>query len=124
MGQRVLMPTANVNITGTNASIDQYRTVTGGSAHIIINMLAVPGVQSVSFKLQGKDALGNYYDLGLVSAAILGVSQIVLKIGIGMLAAANLVANDSLPDVWRVVGTHTGAGVFQYNVCMNDLSLN
>ena len=121
MGQRILIDT--IARTATNNSSDQNRTVTGGAAHVIINMLAVPGTDTVTFALQGKDAKGNYYTI-LSSAAIVAVSQVVLKVGIGMLAAANTVANDCLPDTWRILCTHSAGSSFQYNVCVNDLTLN
>jgi hypothetical protein len=121
MGQKIVI--AQQTVTATNNSVDQNRTVTGGAGHLIINMTAVPGVQTVTPKLQGKDAMGNYYDI-LTGPAIVATGQTVLKLGIGMLAAANSVANDALPDTWRVVCTHSGAGSFGYNVCWNDTALN
>lgn len=118
MGQRVVI--ADAVYAATNNSTDQVKTGETDAMHLVINMRIVPGVQTVTFKVQGKDALGNYYDI-LTSAAIVAVSQVVMKIGRGFLAAANTVANDGLPDVWRVVATHSGAGNFTYNVCVNDV---
>lgn len=118
MGQKIVI--ASAVRAATNNSADQYNAGKGRAMHVIINMTAVPGVATVTFKVQGKDAAGNYYDI-ITSAAIVAVSQVVLKIGRGFLAAANTVVNDSVPDTWRILATHSAGTNFTYNVCANDL---
>jgi hypothetical protein len=84
--------------------------------HIIIDVTAASATPSVVFKIQGKDpASGKYYDI-LVSVAITGVGTTVLKVGPGLTAAANLVANDMIPAVWRVIGTHADTDSITYTV--------
>lgn len=84
--------------------------------HLTIDMTAVPGVQTVTFTIQGKDPIsGKYYTI-LASAAIVAVSTVVLRVYPSLVAAANLVANDVLPRSWRVTATHSGAGSFTYSV--------
>lgn len=117
MAQKILMDSAVRTASG--ASDTQTRSGETG-LHVIINMLVVPGVQTVTFKIQGRDAKGNWYDL-LTSAAIVAVSQVILKIRPDFTAAANTVANDGIPDEWRVTATHSGGGNFTYNVCANTL---
>lgn len=83
---------------------------------LVFDQTVVPGVQTTTPKIQGKDpASGTYYDI-LVGAAQVGVVTVVLRIYPGLVAAANLVVNDILPRTWRVVVTHSGAGNFTYSV--------
>lgn len=84
--------------------------------HLIIDVTAVPGVDTVTFTIQGKDPLsGKYYTI-LASAAIVAASTVVLKVYPGMTAAANLVASDVLPSDWRVLVTHSAGTNFTYSV--------
>lgn len=83
---------------------------------LIFDQTVVPGVQTVTPKIQGKDpASGKYYDI-LVGAAQVGIITVQMKIYPGLVAAANVAANDVLPKTWRVVLTHSGAGNFTYSV--------
>ncbi len=57
---------------------------------------------SVTYTIQGKDAIsGSYYTL-LASAAIAAVGTTVLHVMPGAVAVGNSVANLPLPRVWRV----------------------
>ena len=106
--------------TSTYTSNDQYRTTYRG-VHVILNVTAVPGVETLTMKLQGLDNVsGSYYDL-LVGNASATTGMTVLKIMPGAAAAANSIAADSLPDVWRVIVTHSAAGSFTYSVSANTL---
>ena len=105
---------ASAVFTGTQATPDQGGTGFRG-LHLSVNMTAVPGVVTVTPHIQGKDAMGNYYDI-LVGPAIVAIGLTILKVGEGILAAANAVAQDILPDVWRVNFVQSGAGNFTYEV--------
>lgn len=81
----------------------------------VFDVTAVPGVDTVTPKIQGKDpASGKYYDI-LVAAAISAVSTVVLRIYPGLAAVGNLTANDVLPRDWRLVVTHSAASNFTYS---------
>ena len=83
---------------------------------LIVDVTAVPGVDTVTPKIQGKDqASGKYYDI-LTGAAIVGVSTVVMRIYPGLAAVANLTVNDVLPRTWRFVLTHSAASNFTYSV--------
>lgn len=83
---------------------------------LVIDMTVAPGVDTVTFTVQGKDpASAKYYTI-LASAAIVAVSTVVLRVGPGLTAAANLVANDILPRTWRVITTHSAGTNFTYSV--------
>lgn len=99
----------------TNNSADQ-KNLNYRGLHLIIDVTAVPGVDTVTFTIQGKDPLsGKYYTI-LASAAIAAAGTTVLKVYPGLTAAANAVANDVLPEDWRVAVTHSAASNFTYSV--------
>ena len=103
--------------TGTTTSADIYRTVEHG-AHFVFVITAVPGVDTVTPKIQGKDALGNYYDI-LIGTALVATGTTVLKIYPGIGAVANGASPDILPDVYRVVVTHSAGTSFTYTMTAN-----
>jgi len=115
---KVLLPSAARAVAQAYASGDQ-----DGEGceflHVIIDVTAVTATPALTVKIQGKDrASGKYYDI-LVSAAIATVSTTVLKVGPGLTAAANLVANDFLPAIWRVTVTHGDTDSATYSVGAN-----
>lgn len=83
---------------------------------VTVDVTVVPGIDTVTPKIQGKDeASGKYYDI-VVGAAIVAVSTVVLRVYPGLTAVANLTVNDVLPRVWRVVVTHSAGSNFTYSV--------
>lgn len=109
---------ANKNITAmvlaaAAASVngDDIDNISGNAAHVVIDITAISGTTpTATFTVEGKDTLsGKYYTL-LASAALNATGTTVLKIGAGLTAAANSVANDILPDVIRVTCAITGTG--------------
>jgi hypothetical protein len=70
--------------------------------HVIIDVTAITATPSVVFTIQGYSPLGDDYYTLLASAAITATGQTVLRVFPGATAAANTVANDRLPGLWRV----------------------
>lgn len=86
---------------------------------LIIDMTAVPTVDTVTFTIQGKDPVsGKWYDI-LASAAIVAVSTVVLRVYPGATVTANVSANACLPRAWRVLATHSAGTNFTYSVGAN-----
>lgn len=84
--------------------------------HLVIDVTAVTLTPSVTVTISGVDRLsGKVYTL-LASAAITAVGTTVLKVGPGLTAAANLVANDVLPPIVRITCTHGDADSITYSV--------
>lgn len=84
--------------------------------HVVIDATASAATPSVVFTVSGVDRVsGKVYTL-LASAAITGAGTTVLRIGPGLTAAANLVANDALPPVIRFTATHGDADSLTYSV--------
>lgn len=88
---------------------------------VVIDMTVVPGVNTVTFTVEGKDAAsGKWYPL-LVSAALVATGTVVLHIYPGATVTANLSANANLPRSWRVRAVHSAATNFTYSVGANLL---
>ena len=100
----------------TTNSADQTNYDCRG-VHLIVDVTVVPGVDTVTPKIQGM-ANGIYYDI-LVGSAISATGTTVLKVYPGIAASANVSASDALPLQWRVVMTHSAATDFTYSVTAN-----
>lgn len=82
----------------------------------VIDVTAVTSSPSVVFTIQGKDpASGKYYDI-LASSAITGTGTTVLRVHPDLTAAANSVAKDMIPRVWRIKAVHGNANSISYTV--------
>jgi len=87
--------------------------------HVIIDVTEVTDTPSLVVTIQGKDpASGKYYTI-LASAAITAVGTTVLKIGPALTAAANSVANDFVPSIWRVIVTAADTDPAIYSIGAN-----
>lgn len=84
--------------------------------HIIIDVTASAGTPSVTFTIEGYSPLGDDYYTILASAAITGTGTTVLRVYPGLTAAANTIANDVLPHLWRVNAVHGTADSITYSV--------
>lgn len=86
--------------------------------HVIVDITTI-GTGSITVTIQGKDpASGKYYTL-LASAALVANATTVLRVGPALTAAANLVANDMIPSIWRVIVTANNANPVVYSVGAN-----
>lgn len=76
---------------------------------VVIDHTVATADSSLVYTIQGKDELsGKWYTI-LASTAIATVSTVKLYVYPGATIAANLVANHSLPRVWRVIATAADA---------------
>ena len=100
----------------TVASADQVNE--GGHRGVIlfIDMTVVPGVDTVTFTIQGKSALSAEYYTILASAALVAAGNTVLRVFPLSTVTANLAANDQLAALWRVNAVHSAATNFTYSV--------
>jgi hypothetical protein len=108
MATQNLMALALTNVTATTNGHD-LENLGGRFAHVVINITAITGTApTATFTVQGKDAIsGSYYTI-LASTALNTAATTVLRIGPGLTAAANLVANDVIPKTFRVIMTAGG----------------
>lgn len=114
-GQTTLL--ASAVRTATNTGDDIGKT-TEKYITVILKITAVPGGDTVTPKIQGKDNLGNYYDI-LVGSAQAGTGTFVLRVGPGLATTANVSSGDMVPDIYRVVITHSAGTNFTYSVTLN-----
>lgn len=83
---------------------------------VVIDMTAVPTVETVTFTIQGKDkASGKWYTL-LASIAVVATGVVVLTVYPGLTAVANVTATDVIPDRIRVDLNHSASGNFTYSL--------
>lgn len=113
---------------GSSATVfaSAARTATSASAvlssqgcrgmHLVIDATAVTATPSVVFTIQGYSGLGDDYYTILASAAITATGTTVLRVYPGLTAAANTVANDVIPPLWRVNAVHADADSITYSV--------
>ena len=95
---------------------DDLKNDVGKGVHVVIDSTAVGVTPSTVFTIQGKDDVsGKYYTI-LASAAVTTVSTTVLRVYPGLTAAANTVASDVLPRIWRVIATHGNSVTHTYSV--------
>lgn len=106
------LPSVARTITQTS---DDFRNVSSRGIHVVLDMTVV-GTGSVTLTIQGKDvASGKYYTL-LAGAAVTTNSTNVYKVGPALTAAANAVANDIVPAVFRLLVTANNANAATYSV--------
>ena len=104
------------------ASVDSADLTNYNSLHgivVTIDVTAASATPSLVFTIQGKSSLGSDYYTILASAAITGTGTTVLRVFPGATAAANLVANDVVPRVWRVSVAAGDADSITYSVSAN-----
>lgn len=84
--------------------------------HLTIDCTSVTSSPSVVFTVMGVDRTSaKTYDI-LASAAITGTGTTVLKIGPGLTASANVVANSLIPPVIRIKAVHGNTDSISYSV--------
>lgn len=115
MGQIVLLDSA---VRSATVSVEYTRTWTERGAHFLLNVTAVPGVDTVTLSVEGLDALGNTYPM-LTSVAINAAGMNEIKIHPDVTVAANVALKDFLPDRWRATVTHSAGTDFTYSLCIN-----
>lgn len=87
----------------------------GKACHLIMDITAVPGVDTVTVTIQGRDPTsGKLYTI-LQSAALVAAATTVLRVGPGLPATANLSANDVLPKEVVIDFNHSAASNFTYS---------
>lgn len=111
-GQSILL--ASAARTATTATADQLKTSEGIVA-AILNVTAVPGVDTLTLTIQGKDALGNYYTI-VSSTASAATGTVMLQAGPGIAVSANVSIANMIPDIYRILVTHSAGTSFTYSV--------
>lgn len=108
----VLVPSAAY--TATFATNSVY--FSGMFGHFIIDVTAVGGT-SVTPEIQGFIRATKSWYAVLTGVAIVGTGTTILKVGPAFTPAANVTANDILPQIFRMNFTHVGS--VTYSVSCN-----
>lgn len=90
--------------------------------HVVVTCTAATASPSVVFTVEGYNTVTDAWYTLLTSAAVSSTSTIRLTVYPGCIASANTVANDALPEVWRVTATHADADSITYSVAANPLT--
>lgn len=108
MANRTVTALALLNVTASQNGSD-LDNMSANSAHVVIDITSITGTApTATFTVQGKCLVSNKYYTILASTALNATGTTVLKIGPGLTAAANLVANDVMPNAFRVICTTGG----------------
>jgi hypothetical protein len=103
----------------TTSTADQVKSINRG-VYVFLKVTAVPGVDTLTVTIQGKDVDGTYYTI-LASTASAATGTVTLKVYPGLPNTANVSSNEVLPDLWRVTVTHSAASNFTYSIVANTL---
>ena len=95
---------------------DTFANMRHRGLHLVIDATALAATPSVVFTIQGYSPLGDDYYTILASAAIVGTGTTVLRVYPGLTNAANTVANDNLPALWRVSAVAGDADSLTYSI--------
>lgn len=102
---------------------DDNRKVPGNHGCIaVLNVTAVPGIDTVTLVIEGKDPVSGVYSTVLQAAARIATGTDVLQVQPGGAVTANVSANASLPDVYRVRVVHSAASNFTYSLSVTELA--
>lgn len=97
------VPITNPDCSGVDVVIDITDEDLGG------------GAGSLTVTIEGVDPFGKKYTI-LASAALVAAARTVIRVGRGLTAAANLVANSQLPRQINFLLTHNNANPMTYTV--------
>ena len=86
------------------------------SSIFTINVTATASTPSVVFSIEGKDPLSKAFYNIIDSAAITATSTTTIQVGMNIIAAANVAANEMLPEEYRITATHGDADSITYSV--------
>lgn len=103
----------------TTSTADQQKVINRG-VYVFLKVTAVPGVDTLTVTIQGKDVDGTYYTI-LASTASAATGTVTLKVYPGLPNTANVSSNEVLPDLWRVTVTHSAGTNFTYSLVANTL---
>lgn len=103
-GALITLTAASAGINGTDQLNVNHRAML-----LFINVTAITGTTpTLTVTIQGRDKTSGQYYTILQSAAISATGLTVLRVSPNLASVANLVAQDLLPDTWRVITAIAG----------------
>jgi hypothetical protein len=98
-----------------NTAVPDARSITA-----ILDVTAVPGVDTVQLIIEGKDPLSGKYYTVLQGATRVATGTDVLTVAPGITVTANVSAAAVVPSVYRVRVIHSAASNFTYSVSVRE----
>lgn len=103
--------------SGSPFNSDDIATKGRKGAIFFLSITVDPDTVSILVKIQGKNINGTYYDLPDVDfGAQAGTGDFTLTVYPGVGETANEAVSQILPEIIRVVSTHTGGTTMTYGV--------
>ena len=87
----------------------------------ILNVTAVPGVDTVTLVIEAKDPASGVYYTVLQATSRVATGMDVLQVQPGGAVTANQSANASLPDTYRARVIHSAGTAFTYSLSLTEL---
>jgi hypothetical protein len=116
---RTATPTFAIDGTGDYGALTNHQRFRG--AHILLDVSALAATPSLTVDIEGYDyGSDSWYNI-LTSAAVTSISFNIYNVHPDLTAAANLVAADGLPYLWRATVTHADADSVTYTLAVNYL---
>lgn len=107
--------------TATFAGDDNKKVPGNRGVKAVLDVTVVPGIDTVTLIIEGKDqASGKYFTI-LSAAARVATGTDVLTIYPGIAVAVNVSASDTLPDIYRARVAHSAATSFTYSLSLTEL---
>lgn len=101
---------------------DDNKKVSGNHGLVaILNVTAVPGVDTVQLVIEGKDPVSGVYYTILSSTARVAAGTDVLRVLPGIAVTANQTASDVLPDTYRARVVHSAGTNFTYSLSIVEV---
>lgn len=87
---------------------------------VVLDVTAVPGIDTVTLSIEGKDDVSGKYYTVLQAAARVATGTDVLNVAPGIAVTANQSASAQVPPVYRVKVTHSAGSNFTYSVSVRE----
>lgn len=87
----------------------------------VLDVTAVPGVDTVQLVIENKDPVSGKYVNVLSAAARVGAGTDTLTVQPGGPVTANIAANDQMADTYRIRVVHSAGSNFTYSVSVTEL---
>lgn len=111
---------ASVVRNATLVGADNKKVPGGKRIKAVLDVTAVPGVDTVQLVIEGKDVASGKYIQILAAAARAGAGTDVITVGSGLPVTANVSANDELPEFYRFRVVHSAGTNFTYSVGITE----
>lgn len=107
--------------TATFVGDDNKKVAGGHGCKAVLNLTAVPGTDTVTVVIEGKDSVSGVYYPILTGAAQAAAGAFVLTVFPGVAVTANVSASDVLPDTYRARVVHSAGSSFTYSLSIDEL---